>query len=205
MPQADVTRNLLRSSRRQPKLTAYACLNGNFDFNQSPLAQPGTRVLVHAMPKQRPDMAPHGVDRWYVGPSQEHYRCYKCYVPSTFGIHDALTVDWFPHNIIFPKVTTDKYLQQTANNMLTLLQGTTKTNPIPSLTYGSHLTNVYIQIAHILKQATAPPTPALSPPAPEPRVLPSSHRSTPRTRTEGARPSTDLSTPNQTQFHQAEE
>ena len=40
MVQADIMLNLLRSSRGQPKLSAYACLNGNFDFNQSPLAPP---------------------------------------------------------------------------------------------------------------------------------------------------------------------
>jgi hypothetical protein len=91
MPQADITLNLLRSSRRQPKLSAYACLYGAFDFNQSPLALPGTRVVVHVTPDKRHNMAPHGVDGWYVGPSPEHYRCHKCYIPSTFGIRDALT------------------------------------------------------------------------------------------------------------------
>jgi hypothetical protein len=110
MPQADLTLNLLRSSRRQPKLSAYDCLNGVFDFNRSPLAPPGTRVVVHITPEQRHNMAPHGVDGWYVGPSPEHYRCHKCYIPSTFGIRDALTVDWFPHTVPFPKVSTDDYL-----------------------------------------------------------------------------------------------
>jgi hypothetical protein len=62
MPQADITLNLLRSLRRQPKLSAYACLNGNFDFNQSPLAPPGTHVIVHVTPDQHPSMAPHGID-----------------------------------------------------------------------------------------------------------------------------------------------
>jgi hypothetical protein len=50
MPQADLTLNLLRSSRRQPRLSAHACLNGLFDFNRSPLAPPGTRVVVHVTP-----------------------------------------------------------------------------------------------------------------------------------------------------------
>jgi hypothetical protein len=36
MPQADIMLNLLRSWRRQPRLSAYACLNGTFDFNRSP-------------------------------------------------------------------------------------------------------------------------------------------------------------------------
>jgi hypothetical protein len=72
LSQANITLNLLRSSQQQPKLSAYACLNGNFDFNKSPLAPPGTRVVVHITPDQRNNMAPHGVDGWYVGPSTEH-------------------------------------------------------------------------------------------------------------------------------------
>jgi hypothetical protein len=167
MPQAELTLNLLRASRRQPKLSAYACLNGPFDFNKTPLAPPGTRVIVHITPDQRSNMAPHGVDGWYVGPSPEHYRCHKCYIPSTHRARDALTVDWFPHYVPFPKVMNDEYLRQTATDMLTLLQDQA-VNPIPSLTYGSPITNAYIQVAQILKRATSPPVPA---PAPEQRVL----------------------------------
>ena len=111
----------------------------------------------------------HGVDGWYIGPSIEHCRCHKCYIPNTFSVRDALTVDWFPHNVPFPKVTADEYLCQTADNMLTLIQDKT-THPIPSLTYGSNITNAYIQIAQILKRATALPEPAPLPPAPEQRV-----------------------------------
>jgi hypothetical protein len=156
MPQADIMLNLLRSSRRQPKLSAHACLHGAFNFNRSPLAPPGTRVVVHVTPNQRQNIAPHGVDGWYVGPSTEHYRCHKCYIPTTFGVRDALTVDWFPHKVPFPKVGTNEYLRKTATDMLTLLQGT-QAQPLPSLTYSSPISNAYIQIAKILKQATALP------------------------------------------------
>ena len=68
--------------------------HGTFDFSQSPLALPGTRVVIHVKPAQHQNMAPHGINGWYVGPFIEHYRCHKCYIPSTFGIRDALTVDW---------------------------------------------------------------------------------------------------------------
>jgi hypothetical protein len=50
--------------------------------------------------------------------------------------------------------------------MLALLQDST-TPPIPSLTYGSSVTNAYIQIAQIIKRATASPIP----PAPFPLIL----------------------------------
>ena len=54
--------------------------------------------------------------------------------------------------------------------MLTLIRDKTA-HPIPSLTYGSNITNAYIQIAQIFKRATAPPEQApLPPPVPEPRV-----------------------------------
>jgi hypothetical protein len=64
-----------------------------------------------------------------------------------------------PHNVPFPKVTADEYLCQTAADMLTLIQDKTA-HPIPSLTYGSNITNAYIQIAQVLKRATAHPEPA---------------------------------------------
>ena len=65
--------------------------------------------------------------------------------------------------------------------MLTRIQDKT-THPIPSLTYGSNVTNAYIQIAQILKRVTAPPlappdpaperrVPLITHPAPEQRVL----------------------------------
>jgi hypothetical protein len=151
MSQADITLNFLCSFHRQPKLSACACLNGTFDFNQSLLAPPGTHVVVHVTPAQCHNMAPHGIDGWHANPSIEHYHCHKCYIPSTFSVQDALrTLDWFPHNKVpFPKVTANEYLRQTAANMFTLIQDKTA-HPIPSLTYGSNITNAYIQIAQIL-------------------------------------------------------
>ena len=47
IPQCNITLKLLRSSRRQPHLSAYTCLFGHYDFNKTPLAISGTRVIVH--------------------------------------------------------------------------------------------------------------------------------------------------------------
>ena len=106
---------------------------------------------------------------WYVVPSTEHYRCQKCYIPRTFGIRNDLTVDWFPHSVTFPKVTTGEYFYQTTTGMIILIQGTLE-HPIASLTYVLPLTNVHIQIAYILKGATARPLQA-APLPPEPILL----------------------------------
>ena len=132
------------------------------------MAPPGTRVVIHETPAQRATFAPHGIEGWYVGPSLEHYRCYKCYLPSHTSCRDALTVDWFPHRIPFPKVDTDTYLRQTAEDMLTLFKS--KDNPIPNLSYGSALTNAYVKIAKLLQRTLAPPSNVSSPPASPQRV-----------------------------------
>jgi hypothetical protein len=53
LPHALMSLNMLRGSRINPKLSAYAQLHGAFDFNATPLAPPGIRVLIHEKPHQR--------------------------------------------------------------------------------------------------------------------------------------------------------
>jgi hypothetical protein len=47
LPQAEITLNLLRMSRINPKLSAYTQISGAFDYNAMPLAPPGTKIVIH--------------------------------------------------------------------------------------------------------------------------------------------------------------
>jgi hypothetical protein len=47
IPQSTLSHNLLRASRINPQLSAYAQLFGNFDYNRTPLAPSGTKVVDH--------------------------------------------------------------------------------------------------------------------------------------------------------------
>ena len=49
-PQATITLNMLRSSLRNPKFSAYMALEGAFDYNKTPLAPPGTKFVIHENP-----------------------------------------------------------------------------------------------------------------------------------------------------------
>ena len=159
LPQCDITLNLLRSSRRQPRLSAYACLFGNFDFNRTPLSVPGTKVAAHDPPSQRYTFAPHGTVGYYVGPALEHYRCYTIFFPSTQRTRECISLQWFPQSIPFPKVSQLEYLRQTADDLLLLL-GKPGLRPLfPSLEFGSPTRNAYLEIARLLKRATTPPSP----------------------------------------------
>jgi hypothetical protein len=153
--QAELTLNLLRAARVNPKLYVYAYLHGNFDFNKTPLAPPGTKVLVHLKPDQRPSWAYHGEEGWYVGPSMQHYRCVQCFMPTTSKVWDVDTVEFFPATIPFPTISTADYLKQAAGDIVTILR-----NPpanLPYLSYGDDTTNALVQIAHLLGRATLPP------------------------------------------------
>ena len=75
LTQCEITLNLLRPCRVNPKISAYNAIFGSFDFNKSPLAPPGTKVVIQEKPDNHRSWAPRGTKDWCVGPALEHYRC----------------------------------------------------------------------------------------------------------------------------------
>jgi hypothetical protein len=71
--QAQLTLNLLRNSRINPRLSAGAQLNGQFDYNQTPIAPPGIRVVIHEKSTKRGTWAPHGALGFYISSAPDHY------------------------------------------------------------------------------------------------------------------------------------
>ena len=61
LPHALITLNLMRQSNMNPKLSAYAQLHGAFNYDATPLAPPGTKIIVHTKPKQRGSWACKGL------------------------------------------------------------------------------------------------------------------------------------------------
>jgi hypothetical protein len=72
IPQAIITLNMLRCSRINPGLSAYQQLYGNFNYNATPLAPPGTKVLILEPAAKRGTYDPHGTEGWYIGPALKH-------------------------------------------------------------------------------------------------------------------------------------
>jgi hypothetical protein len=60
MPQADMTLNLLHTSRLHPQLSPAAHLHGLVDYNKTAFAPPGCNIIAHEKPSQRRTWAPHG-------------------------------------------------------------------------------------------------------------------------------------------------
>ena len=66
------------------------------------MAPPGIKLLAYETTTQRRTWAKHGVEAWYIGYDPDHYRCHKCYLPSTNVERIANTVSFFPHDFAVP-------------------------------------------------------------------------------------------------------
>ena len=81
--QAIVTLNMLQDSLLNKKILAYTYTFCNYDFNTTPIAPTGTKLVVHSKPDQRLTWDFNGESGCYIGTSMEHYRCVKCCYPQT--------------------------------------------------------------------------------------------------------------------------
>jgi hypothetical protein len=133
IPQAVCTLNLLRSSRVNPRLSAYAQIYGAFDFSRTPLAPLGTRVLVHVKPDQRGTWEPHGKPGYYVGTAMKHHRCYRCYVSETQTTRVTDTVAWFPEGVRMPSATAAEAALAAARDLIAALRQPAPAAPVAPL------------------------------------------------------------------------
>ena len=85
LPQIEDTLNMLRTSRRDNKITAYEELHGPFDWNRTPLAPLGTKGMVFVPPTNRNTFAPHCDEAFVVGRAPHHYRLIEFFVPNSKG------------------------------------------------------------------------------------------------------------------------
>ena len=105
---------MLRASHQHPQLSANTVLEGVFDFNKTPLAPQGTKVVLHVKPSQRLSWDPHGTTVWYLGPALEHYRCYRVFVNKSKAERVTDTIELFPQKVPMPYTTpTDVAIQAT--------------------------------------------------------------------------------------------
>ena len=120
--QATLSLNIMRGSRLNPNLSAWAQVYGHYNFNRTPIAPPGIRVLVHEKPDNRASWAPHALDGWYVGPAMENYRCYRCWMWDTHRERIADTVTWFPQHVAMPIGSSTDLVIAGANDIIKALQ-----------------------------------------------------------------------------------
>lgn len=114
--------NLLRASRRNPKLSAYAILKGEFNFNKSPLVPPGSKELLYKDTKLQTSFAPHAKYAWYIEPAMQYYCCCKFWLPKTGGTRIAKTAKFFPPHFLMLTINKCNITTLTAKDLVDVLR-----------------------------------------------------------------------------------
>ena len=133
IPQAVISLNLLRASRINPKLSAYAQIFGQFSYNATPIGPPGTHVLVHVKPDIRDSWAPHATDGWYIGPAMHHRRCYRTIIWETKGERISDTVTWLPKLVALPQLSPTETIISCTKQIVEALLKVENVSPSDSL------------------------------------------------------------------------
>ena len=121
---------MLRASRLNPRLSVYTQLEGGFNFDATPLAPSGCKVIIHERPKQRNSWDRHGKLGWYLGPELEHYRCYRLYYNETMGERFSDVVEFIPSHVTIPHPSSIETTTKIALDHTTALQ-----NPLTMYNY----------------------------------------------------------------------
>jgi hypothetical protein len=169
-PQSTITLNLLRKSRINPRKSAYAQLNGHFDFNRTPLAPSGTLVIAHKKPDQRASWDPHGLDGYYLGPALDHYRCYPVHITKTKGTRIVDTVEFFPATLFMPRTSSKDLASIAAMEISHALQHPAPAAPFSQI--GTAQLQTLRQLSYIFSAALPTrPAPPTDPPSLQPTTI----------------------------------
>jgi hypothetical protein len=177
LPQAEITLDLLWTSRLHPQLSAAAHYHGLVDYNKTAFAPPGCKIIEHEKPGKRRSWAPHGQHGYSLGPAMHHYRCQNVYISTTASERIMDTLELFSHNYQVPNLSSTDRLLIADKDMTDALQ-----DPHPEIPFASigddtiaALTDLAAIFKLKLRQAPSPATQA-SPDkvVPRPSIVPSS-------------------------------
>jgi hypothetical protein len=160
LTQAEITLNLLWTSRLHPKLSAAAHFHGLVDYNKTAFAPPGCKTIAHEKPGKRSTWAPHGQHGYSLGPAMHHYRCQNVYISATASERIVDTLEFFPHNYQMPQLSSTDRLLMAAKDMTNALK-----NPHPEVPFarvGDDTISALADLAEIFKlklRQTPSPTP----------------------------------------------
>ena len=158
LPQTIVTLNLLRQSNAVPSVSAYQYVRGIFDYNKTPLGPMGSAVQMHESRDNRSTWAERSIDGWYLGTSQEHYRCHIIHVKKTNSERISDTV-FFKHKYITqPTLTPVDTVVKAIDDLTCALKGARNTQGMQQIERLKMIDELLNKIPSNLTEMSDPPT-----------------------------------------------
>ena len=139
-------------SRLNPCLSSKALLNGEFDYNRTPLAPPGTKIIVHEVSSVRKTWAPHGVNGWYI-----RWRPWTLPMPLTFhpknwAMRISPTVKFFPYFFDMTSI----FSVDAAVDVTTVLTNALR-HPYPATPFASVSNTQHVDLVALAEFLSTPP------------------------------------------------
>ncbi len=152
-------------------MSAYVQVYGQFTFNNTPIAPPGVKVLVHEKPQFRGWKA-HAVEGWYIGSTLDAYRCYRVWIWKTEKERTTDTLAWFPHYVTMPTATSTDLLLAVLRDVVHALNNPSSNSPLAPLTdsHVQHLKALVSLWSHKADNPTTSTVPPLATPAESPAL-----------------------------------
>jgi hypothetical protein len=164
LQQAELTLNLLRTSRLHPKLSVAAHFHGIVDYNKTAFAPSGCKIIEHVKPGKRRTWAPHRQHGYSLGPAMHHYRCQNVYISAMESERIVDTLEFFPLNYQKPQLSSTDRLLVTAKDMMDALQNLHPEVPFASVGDVTILALTDLEAIFKLKiQQTPSPAPQAAP------------------------------------------
>jgi hypothetical protein len=117
LPQAEITLNILRSSRLRPQLSAAAHYHGLIYYNNTKFSPPCCKIIAHKKLSQRRTWEAHGQLGWSLGSAMHNYRCQNLYITATASERIVDTLEFIPHNSPVPQISSTDHLLMAAQDM----------------------------------------------------------------------------------------
>ena len=109
-------------------------MEGEFHFDATPIAPPGSEMLVHKKPNRRKSWGFNAKTAWYLGPCFQHYRSFRGILPSTGGERISDTVRFKHHAITIPQLTPADRILEAARQLQTAIKQQPKKAPMDKIT-----------------------------------------------------------------------
>ena len=109
-------------------------MEGEYHFDTTPIAPPGSEMLVHKKPNRRKSRGFNAKKAWYLGPYFQHYYLVHGILPSTDGERTSDTVRFKHHEIALPQLTPADQILEATRQLQTTIEQQTKEAPMDEIT-----------------------------------------------------------------------
>ena len=109
-------------------------MEGEFHFDATPIAPPGSEMLMHEKPNRRRTWGFNAKKAWYLGPCFQHYRSCRGILPSTGGERISDTVKFRHHAMSISSLTPADRILEAAKQLDAAIKQQPKKAPMDEIT-----------------------------------------------------------------------